>query len=70
MKKKPRREIQYYRIVVTYDDGTTSAHKIFPDKAQADAYAARVGASPLVKKSEVVPFVRNQAAWRMRSGKK
>jgi hypothetical protein len=58
--KKPKREIQYWRVIVTYSDNETSGNRVFKDRAKAERFAARQKKSGVVKKAVLEPFVRQQ----------
>jgi hypothetical protein len=57
-KKKAKREIQYFRIIITYCDGETSGHRVFTDRDKAEKWAERQRKSGVVKKASVEPFTR------------
>jgi hypothetical protein len=38
--KKSKRKIDYWRVVIVYSDGETSANRIFKDKNKAASWAA------------------------------
>lgn len=54
MDKKHR----YFRVVVTFNDGKTSGHRIFKDRRKAEHYAGRYNAASVVKKVSLEEFVR------------
>jgi hypothetical protein len=58
--KKPKREIQYWRVIVTYSDNETSGNRVFKDRAKAERFAVRQKRSGVVKKAVLEPFVRQQ----------
>jgi hypothetical protein len=58
--KKPKREIQYWRVIVTYSDNGTSGNRVFKDRAKAEGFAVRQKRSGVVKKTVLEPFVRQQ----------
>jgi hypothetical protein len=47
---------RYFRVIVTYTNGETSAHRVFKDRTQAEKYAARLN-TPVVTKVAVEEFV-------------
>jgi hypothetical protein len=53
-------EHHYFREIVTYNDGETSGNRVFKDREKAEEWAARQEKSPVVKKTVIVPFVRQQ----------
>jgi hypothetical protein len=55
-KKKAKREIQYFRVIITYSDGETSGNRIFKDRAKAEKWAERQRKSSVVKKVTVESF--------------
>jgi hypothetical protein len=59
---KPEHQHRYFRVVVTYIDGETSANRIFKDRAKAETFAARQEKSKVVKKTVIESFVRQQYA--------
>ena len=54
MDKKHR----YFRVVVTFNDGETSGHRVFKDRGKAEDYAERYSLASVVKKVSVEEFVR------------
>jgi hypothetical protein len=58
--KKPKREIQYWRVIVTYSDNETSGNRVFKDRAKAERFAVRQKKSGVAKKAVLEPFVRQQ----------
>lgn len=61
-KNKPQRHFPYFRVVVTYIDGETSANRTFKDKVKAEWWAERQKKSGVVTKVAVEPFVRDAYA--------
>ena len=59
-KDEKKAEHHYWRVIVTYSDGETSANRVFKDRAKAETFAARQKNSPVVKKAVLKPFVRQQ----------
>jgi hypothetical protein len=55
--------IEYWRVVVSYNDGTESAHKVFKDKARAEKFAKRQARSKVVKACRLEPFTRDLGEW-------
>ena len=55
-----RPEHHYFRVIVTYNDGETSGNRVFKDREKAAEWAARQKKSPVVKKTVIEPFVRQQ----------
>jgi hypothetical protein len=53
-------EHHYFRVVITYNNGETSGNRVFKDREKAEEWAVRQKKSPVVKKAEVEPFVRQQ----------
>ena len=51
---------QYFRVVITYSDGETSGNRVFKDRDKAEEWAAQQKKSPVVKKTVIEPFVRQQ----------
>jgi len=54
MDKKRR----YFRVIITFNDGETSGHRVFKHRRKAEDYAARYNATSVVKKVSVKEFVR------------
>ena len=54
MEKKHR----YFRVIVKFANGETSAHRVFKDRRMAERYAARYSLASVVKKVSVQEFVR------------
>ncbi len=59
-KDKKEAEYQYWRVIVTYNDGETSGNRVFKDREKAEEWAARQAKSGVVKKAVLEPFVRQQ----------
>jgi len=59
-KDKKRAEHHYWRVIVTYSDGETSANRVFKDRGKAETFAARQKKSPVVKKAVIESLVRQQ----------
>jgi hypothetical protein len=53
-------EHHYWRVIVTYSDNETSGNRVFKDRAKAETFAVRQKKSPVVKKTVIEPFVRQQ----------
>jgi hypothetical protein len=53
-------EHHYWRVIVTYSDNETSGNRVFKDREKAEEWAARQKKSPVVKKTVIEPFVRQQ----------
>jgi hypothetical protein len=66
---KPKREFHYFRVIITYSDGETSANRIFKDQAKAEVFAARQMKSQVVKKTKIEPFIRDRQGWLARQQK-
>jgi hypothetical protein len=58
-KRKAQCEHQYFRGVITYTDGETSANRVFKDKTRAEEFAARQKKSLTVKSATLKPFMRD-----------
>ena len=58
--KDKKAEHHYWRVTVTYSDNETSGNRVFKDREKAEEWAARQKQSPVVKKAELEPFVRQQ----------
>jgi hypothetical protein len=70
-RRKAQRPHQYFRVVITYTDGETSANKVFKDKTKAEKWASRQRKSLTVKSATLKPFVRDTyAASKARTGPK
>ena len=68
-KREAQREHHYFRAIVTYVDGETSANRVFKDRSKAERYAERQKRSRVVKKVALEPFVRDAyAASKVRRG--
>jgi hypothetical protein len=62
--QKPKREIHYWRVIVTYSDNEASGKRVFKDRAKVERFAVRQERSGVVKKAVLEPFVRQQYAGR------
>jgi hypothetical protein len=62
--KKFQRTIDYWRVVVVYLDGETSANRIFKDQNKAASWARRQEKSKIVKQCNVESFTRKLEGWR------
>jgi hypothetical protein len=60
------RKIEYWRVVVVYSDGETSANRVFRDRNKAASWAGRQEKSNVVKKCRIQPFTREVHGWRKR----
>jgi hypothetical protein len=60
------RKIEYWRVVVVYSDGETSANRVFRDRNKAASWAGRQEKSNVVKKCRIEPFIREIGGWRSR----
>jgi hypothetical protein len=58
--RQPKRGYKYFRVLVTYSDGETSANRVFKDRAKAERFVARQKKSPVVKKTVIESVVRQQ----------
>jgi hypothetical protein len=58
--KKPKREIQYWRVIVMYSYNETSGNPVFKDRSKAKRFAVRQKKSGVVKKAVLEPFARQQ----------
>jgi hypothetical protein len=56
MPQKVKRNIDYWRAVVLYSDGETSANRIFRDRKRAAAWARRQEKSKVVKRCRIEAF--------------
>jgi hypothetical protein len=63
-KKKTERKIEYWRVVIVYSDGETSANRVFKDRNKAASWAGRQEKSNVVKKCRIEPFTREVGSWR------
>lgn len=66
--KKSKRTIDYWRVVIVYMDGTTSANRVFRDRNKAASWARRQEKSNVVKRCRIEPFIREFGGWRKRLG--
>jgi hypothetical protein len=59
--RKPQREHQYFRVVITYTDGETSGNRVFKDKdkIKAEQWAVRQKKFLTVRSATLNPFVCN-----------
>jgi hypothetical protein len=60
------RKIGYWRVVVVYSDGETSANRVFRDRNKAVSWAERQEKSNVVKKCRIEAFTRQIGGWRSR----
>jgi hypothetical protein len=60
------RKIEYWRVVIVYSDGETSANRVFRDRTKAASWAGRQEKSNVVKKCRIEPFTREVHGWRKR----
>lgn len=68
-KPQAKRQLEYFRVTITYSDGETSGNRVFKDRAKAERWAERQKKSPVVKNIAVEPFVRKPYdAVKVRSG--
>jgi hypothetical protein len=65
-KKKTERKIDYWRVVIVYSNGETSANRVFKDRDKAASWASRQEKSKVVKRCRIEPFVREIGGWRKR----
>jgi hypothetical protein len=64
MTKKNLRKIDYWRVVIVYSDGETSANRIFKDRNKAASWASRQEKSNVVKECRIEPLTREVGGWR------
>jgi hypothetical protein len=64
MPQKKSRKIDYWRVVIVYSNGETSANRVFRDRNKAVAWAGRQEKSSVVKKCRIEPFTREIGGWR------
>jgi hypothetical protein len=64
--KKSERRIDYWRVVIVYSNGETSANRIFRDRNKAAAWASRQEKSTVVNRCRIEPFTREIDDWRKR----
>jgi hypothetical protein len=66
MPQKVKRKIDYWRVVIVYSNGETSANRIFRDRKKAAAWAHRQEKSKVVKRCRIEAFTRGIGDWRER----
>jgi hypothetical protein len=64
--KDAERKIDYWRVVIVYSNGETSANRVFRDRNKAASWAARQEKSKVVKRCRIDPFTREVDGWRKR----
>lgn len=69
-KKKRKPQETFFRVVVTYDNGETSGHKLFNDRKLAEKRAQRLRMLGLIKKVEIEEVTSTLHSWRSRPGLK
>jgi hypothetical protein len=58
MKRKSKREHDYWREVIVYKDNETSGNRVFNDLERAKKWAALQEKSKVVRKCRIEPFAR------------
>ena len=61
--EKSKRTTDYWRVVILYSDGETSANRIFKDQNKAASWARRQEKSKVVKRCRIEPFTREINEW-------
>jgi hypothetical protein len=64
--KKSEPQIDYWRVVIVYSNGETSANRIFRDRDKAASWARRQEKSKVVNRCRIEPFTREFDGWRSR----
>jgi|ERR1051326_1987927 hypothetical protein len=59
-KDKEKAEHHYFRVIITYNNSETSGNRVFKDREKAEEWAARQKKSPVVKKTVIELFIRQQ----------
>ena len=56
--RQTEREHDYWRVIVTYNDGETSGNRVFKDRMKAERWAERQRKSGVVQKVTLESFTR------------
>ena len=63
MPNKKNEAREFFRVTITYSDDEVSG-KVFGTREQAEPYATRQKKSPVVKRAEIEPFIKDPNEWR------
>jgi hypothetical protein len=66
-RKKAKRKLDYWRVVIVYTNGETTGNRVFKDLDRAKRWAARQEKSKVVQKCRIEPFTREPYRWRERA---